>query len=207
MAVLIVGGILSGIFTPTEASVVAVVYGFLVSAFVYRELKWHMLPRIFFSSTVLTGTVMFIITGSSVLTYAMTINLIPQTLAESIPATTDNWIVFLLIIQIAFFLVGMFMDGLPAILVAMPILMPIAISYGIEPIHFGILVEANIALGLATPPVGICLFAACAVTQTPIEKVVRPLLPFIAVLFTTLLLITYVPDLAMYFPRALGLDK
>jgi translocation and assembly module TamB len=99
------------------------------------------------------------------------------------------------------------MDGLPALLIAMPILMPIAISYGVDPIHFGILVEANVALGLATPPVGMCLYAACAVSSLPLEKVARPLLPFIAVLVVTMLIITYVEGFSMFLPRLLGLDK
>jgi C4-dicarboxylate transporter DctM subunit len=204
MVVLILGGILGGVFTPTEASVVAVVYGFLVAAFVYRDLRWEMLPRILFSSIVTTGMVMLIVAGSSVVAYAMTINSIPQNLAAALTSATDNWVVFLILVQISFLVIGTFMDGLPAILIAMPILTPIAISYGIHPIHFGILVEANIAIALAHPPVGMCLFAACAVTATPIEKVILPLLPFLAVLIATLLIITYVPELSMFLPEKLG---
>jgi C4-dicarboxylate transporter DctM subunit len=101
----------------------------------------------------------------------------------------------------------MLMDGLPALLLAMPILTPIAISKGIDPIHFGILVEANVALGLATPPVGMCLYAACAVSQLPLEKVIKPLLPFIAVLTATMFLITYVAGFTMFLPRLLGFGK
>jgi C4-dicarboxylate transporter DctM subunit len=147
---------------------------------------------------------MLIVAASSIVAYAMTINQIPQDLAATLKAATDKKLLFLLLVQITFLAVGMFMDGLPALLVAMPLLTPIAVSYGIDPIHFGILVEANIGIGLAHPPVGMCLFAACAVTRTPIEKVVKPLLPFLAVLVTTLVIITYVPDLSMFLPRQLG---
>jgi C4-dicarboxylate transporter DctM subunit len=150
---------------------------------------------------------MLIIAGSAVVAYAMTINGIPQELAAGLRGATDNWMIFLLIVQIGFFVVGMFMDGLPALIVAMPILTPIAMSYGIDPIHFGILVEANVALGLATPPVGMCLFAACAVTRMPLEKVMRPLLPFLAILVMTMLIITYFEGISLYLPRLLGLTQ
>jgi C4-dicarboxylate transporter DctM subunit len=207
MIVIILGGILGGIFTPTEASVVAVLYGLFISFFLYRDLKLHMLPQIIFNTITLTGSVMLIIAGSAVVAYAMTINGIPQELAAGLRGATDNWIIFLLIVQIGFFVVGMFMDGLPALIVAMPILTPIAMSYGIDPIHFGILVEANVALGLATPPVGMCLFAACAVTRMPLEKVMRPLLPFLAILVVTMLIITYFEGISLYLPQLLGLTQ
>ena len=204
MIVIILGGILGGIFTPTEASVVAVVYGFLIAGLVYRDLSWSMLPGIFRSTLLLTGMVMLVIAGSTVVSYALTINHIPQSLAASLDTYTSEAWVFLLLVQIFFFIVGMLMDGLPALLLAMPILTPIAISKGIDPIHFGILVEANVALGLATPPVGMCLYAACAVSQLPLEKVIKPLLPFIAVLTATMFVITYVAGFSLFLPRLLG---
>lgn len=207
LIVIILGGILGGVFTPTEASVVAVCYALFVSALVYRDLKWSMVPAILRSTLLLTGVVMMVIAGSAVLTYALTVNHIPQTIALWLREHSPNAVIFLLFVQILFFIVGMMMDGLPALLIAMPILMPIAISYGVDPIHFGILVEANVALGLATPPVGMCLYAACAVSSLPLEKVARPLLPFIAVLVVTMLIITYVEGFSMFLPRLLGLDK
>jgi C4-dicarboxylate transporter DctM subunit len=204
MAVLVLRGIFSGVFTPTEASVIAVIYGFFVAAFVYRDLRMSMLPQILRSSIVTTGTVMLIVAASSIVAYAMTINQIPQEVAAALKEATSSRVLFLILVQITFLAVGMFMDGLPALLVAMPLLTPVAVSYGIDPIHFGILVEANIGIGLAHPPVGMCLFAACAVTRTPIEKVVRPLLPFLAVLITTMLIITYLPAISMFLPRRFG---
>ena len=136
----------------------------------------------------------------------LTFNRIQHELAAALPNLTDNRVLFLLLVQIVFFLIGIVMDGTPALLILVPILMPIAVNhYGIEPIHFGILVEANVALGLVTPPVGLCLYAACAVSRLPLESVIRPLLPMIAVLVVTMLLITYVQGFAMFLPRLLGL--
>jgi tripartite ATP-independent transporter DctM subunit len=206
MIVIILGGILGGVFTPTEASVVAVVYGFLVSFFVYRDLKLSMLPGIFRSTILLTGGVMFVIASSSVLTYAMTINQIPQDLALALDRyATSPWF-FLLLVQILFFFIGMIMDALPALIITMPILTPIAVAHGIQPIHFGILVEANVALAMAHPPAGTCLYAACAVSKIPFEKVIRPLIPLLGILIFTLLIITYVEEFSMFLPRILHLE-
>ena len=207
MIVIILGGILSGVFTPTEASAVAVVYGLLVAMLVYRDLKFHMLGRVFREAIEISGMVMLVIAMSAVLGYTLTILGVPGALAARILTMTDNRVVFLLLVQVLFFIIGMFMDTVPAILVLMPILTPIAVNYGIEPIHFGILVEANIAIGLVTPPVGMCLYAACAVTRLPLEQVIRPLLPLIAILVVTLLIITYVEGFSMFLPRRLGLTN
>ena len=207
MIVLILGGILGGVFTPTEASVMAVVYGLIVSIFIYRELRFSMVIPMLRNTVMLTGVVMLIIAGSAVLSYALTINQIPQSLAAGVVALTDNPLVFLLVAQLIFFGISMFMDGLPALLVAMPILTPIARDLGIDPVHFGILVEVNIALGLATPPIGMCLYAACSVTKMPLEKIVKPMLPFVAVLVVTMVIITYVEDISLYLPRLLGLMR
>jgi len=205
MIVIILGGILGGVFTPTEASVVAVVYGFFIAVFVYRDLKLTMLPAIFRSTILLTGTIMLVLACSSVLTYALSLNQIPQSLAVTLGEIASAPWFFLLLVQITFFLIGMIMDSLPALIIMMPILTPIAVSHGIEPIHFGILVEANIALAMAHPPAGTCLYAACAVSQLPFEKVIRPLIPLLAMLIATLLIITYVERFSMFLPRLVHL--
>lgn len=207
MILLILGGILGGVFTPTEASVMAVVYGLIVSSLIYRELRFDTIIPMLRNTMMLTGVVMLIIAGSAVLSYALTVNQIPQTLARQVVAFTDNPVIFLLIVQIMFFAISMFMDGLPALLVAMPILVPIARQLGIDPVHFGILVEVNIALGLATPPIGMCLYAACSVTRLPLEKIVRPMLPFIAVMIGTMIIITYFEDISLFLPRLMGLSR
>jgi tripartite ATP-independent transporter DctM subunit len=207
MIVILLGGILSGVFTPTEASAVAVTYGLFISMFVYRDLKVKMLPEVVKNSIELTGVVMLVIAMSSVLSYAMTVNQVPTQLAIELQQVAHNRVVFLLLVQALFFVIGMFMDGVPALIVLMPILTPIAVAHGVAPIHFGILVEANVALGLAMPPVGLCLYAACAVTQLPLERVIKPLLPFIGILLVTLLVITYVEGFSMFLPRLLGLTR
>jgi C4-dicarboxylate transporter DctM subunit len=206
MIVIILGGILSGVFTPTEASAVAVIYGTFVAAFVYRDLKFSMMPKIFRETVEISGMVLLVIAMGTLLAYAMTIGQVPQGIAHDLTAYGDSKNLFLLLVQLLFFAIGMFMDALPALIILMPILTPVAAaSFGINPIHFGILVEANVALGMAHPPVGVCLFAACAVAKLPLERVVRPLLPFIAILVVTLLIITYVEGFAMFLPRLLGL--
>lgn len=207
MIVIILGGILSGIFTPTEASVVAVVYGLVIALFIYRDLPLATLRSVFANSIRLAGMVMLVIAMSALLSFSFTINLIPVDLASWIADVAHNKYVFLLLVQVLFFIIGMVMDGVPAELVLMPILTPIAVRYGINPIHFGVLVVANIGLGLAHPPVGLCLNTACAVARLPIEKTIRPLLPFMALQWVTLMIITYVEGFSMFLPNALGLGK
>jgi tripartite ATP-independent transporter DctM subunit len=207
MIVIILGGILSGAFTPTEASAVAVVYGLFVAIFVYRDLKLAMLPRVFRETIEISGMVMLVISMGALLGFGMTIGQVPQSVAVSLQQFGDSRALFLLLVQLLFFAIGMFMDAVPALIILMPILTPVAISHGIDPIHFGILVEANVALGMAHPPVGVCVFAACAVSKLPIERVIRPLLPFIAILIVTLMVITYVEGFSMFLPRLLGLTE
>ena len=206
MLVIIIGGIVLGVFTPTEASAVAAVYGLLVATFVYRRLNWQTAKTAMLDSLSLTGIVMIIIATGSVLSYALTVNNIPDELAKTLTDFTSNPFVFLLIVQIMFLVIGTVMDGVPAILILMPILSPIATDYGIEPIHFGILVAANLAIGLATPPIGLVLSTAAAVAKLPIERVIRPMLPMLACLIAMLFLLTYVEDFSMFLPRLLGLD-
>lgn len=207
MVVIILGGILGGVFTPTEASAVAVIYGFFVSMVVYRDLTISMLPKVFMETVTISGIVLFVIAMSATVGYAMTISQAPQAVAAWLSTFAGNKVLFLLTVQIVFFAIGMFMDAVPALIILMPILVPIAAAQGINPIHFGILVEVNVALGMAHPPVGVCLYAACAVARIPMERVVRPMLPMIAVLIFTMLVITYAEGLSMWLPRLLGLDQ
>jgi tripartite ATP-independent transporter DctM subunit len=207
MVVIILGGILGGVFTPTEASAIAVVYGFFVSMVVYRDLTVSMLPKVFIEAVTISGIVLFVIAMSATVGYAMTISQAPQAVAAWLSTFAGNKIAFLLMVQIVFLAIGMFMDAVPALIILMPILVPVAAAQGINPIHFGILVEVNVALGMAHPPVGVCLYAACAVARIPMERVVRPMLPMMAVLIFTMLVITYDEDLSMWLPRLLGLDQ
>jgi C4-dicarboxylate transporter DctM subunit len=207
MIVIILGGILSGAFTPTEASAVAVVYGLFIATFVYRDLKLSMMSRIFRETIEISGMVFLVIAMGTILAFAMTIGQVPQGIAYDLTRLSNDKNLFLLLVQLLFLAIGMFMDAVPALIILMPIFTPIAASFGIDPIHFGILVEANVAIGMAHPPIGVCLFAACAVSKLPLERVIRPLLPFMAILLVTLLLITYVEGFSMFLPRLLGLTN
>lgn len=205
MILLVLGGIVFGIFTPTEASAVAVFYGLFVGKFVYCELTMRKLVLILKDSIEVSGVVLLLIAMGSIMSYSLTIVQVPQHLADFVANATDNWVLFLLLVQILFFMIGMVMDTTPALLILVPLLMPIAKSMGIDPVHFGILVEANIAIGMITPPIGICLFTICAVGRVSIETLVRPLMPMIALLLVMLMVITYVEDFTLFLPRLLGL--
>jgi len=204
MPIIILGGILGGVFTPTEASAVAVVYGLVVSLFVYREMAWSDLPAILLQSAKLTGIVMLILGTASAFSFALAFERIPHEIAQFIVTYANNWVIFVVFVNILFFLLGMIMDALPAIIILMPILVPAGVALGMDPIHIGIFVAANVSMSLFTPPVGVCLYVACGLSKLPIEKVFKPLLPFIAVLLVTLLTISYVPEITLFIPRLLG---
>ena len=204
MAVIVLGGILGGIFTPTEASAVAVVYGFCIAFFVYREIRLEDIPGILLHSCRLTGIVMLVLGMASAFSYVLTFERIPHELGQWIVDTADNWIVFVLCVTVLFLLLGMIMDALPALIILMPILVPVGVALGMEPIHIGILVQANVGISLISPPVGVCLYVACGLSRISIEEVIRSLLPFLGVLVATVLVISYVPEIALFLPRQLG---
>ena len=204
MAVIILGGILGGIFTPTEASAVAVVYGFCVSFFIYKELKVEDIPRVLLQACRLTGMVMLVIGMASLFSFILTFERIPHAIIQFIIDHARNWIVFVIFVNILFLILGMIMDALPALIILLPILVPVAVSLGMDPIHIGILIEANVGISLISPPVGICLYVACGLSDLKIEDVLRPLIPFILVLLVTLLIISYVPEITLFLPRLLG---
>ena len=201
---IILGGIYGGVFTPTEAASVAVVYGFIVSFFVYKELSIEDIPKVLLNTCSLSGVVLLVLATASIFSFILTFERIPHALAQFIVSYADNWILFIILVHIVFILLGMVMDDLPAIIVLMPIFLPVAVSLGMEPIHLGILVAANVGIGMITPPVGICLFVACGISKTTIGSVVRPLLPFLIFLIFTLIIITMFPEITLFLPRLLG---
>jgi C4-dicarboxylate transporter DctM subunit len=204
MIVIVLGGIYGGIFTPTEAAAVAVVYGFCLSFFIYKELKVADLKKALLQTASLSGVVLIVLGTASMISFVMTFERIPHQVAEAITHYASNWIIFVLFVNVVFIILGMVMDALPAIIVLMPIIVPVAVSLGMNPIHLGILVEANVGLGMITPPVGICLYVACGVSKVPVEKSIRTLMPFMLVLLITLLIISYVPEITLFLPRLLG---
>ncbi len=205
LILIILGGILGGVFTPTEAASVAVVYGFFLAAFVYRTLTLNRLVAVLRNTIEISGMVLLVIAMCAILGYVLTIFQVPGMLGKLLDAWAPDKFLFLLLVQILFFIIGIVMDTVPAILILVPMLTPMAVARGIEPIHFGILIECNVALGFITPPIGNVLFTACAVVGVTLERVVKPLLPMIAVLTVTMLIITYVEDVSMFLPRLLKL--
>lgn len=196
---IILGGIYGGIFTPTEASIIAVVYGTFIGGVVYRELKW----KEFYESTLetlrLMGATLYMIGLSVAFSFLLTVERIPSTIAERIIDFSDNPIVIMLLINVFLLVVGAFIDAIASIVILTPILLPIAIQIGIDPVHFGVILVANLAIGYITPPVGVNLFVTSAVAKTKVEIVIRGVLPFFIALVLSLLVITYVPSLSLMF--------
>lgn len=201
MPFIILGGIYSGIFTATEASVVAVVYGILVSRFVYKAITLRDVIRILNDSAVMTGMVMLIVAFAALFGYALTVNQIPQYLGELIGKVTSGPVGFLLLVNIVLFLVGTFMEALATILILGPILAPVAQSYGIDPVHLGIVFIVNVATGMVTPPVAINLTIASQISGVSMDAMTKPLLVFLAVLTVDVLVISYVPSISLALLR------
>ncbi|MGO2392526.1 MULTISPECIES: TRAP transporter large permease [unclassified Halomonas] len=198
MPVIIIGGIYGGIFTPTEASAVAVLYGLFLGMVVYRTIKLGDLPRIFRESALSAGSIMLIIAAASILSFVIGRSGLASDIGAWAQSTFDNRYTFLLAINMLLLLVGMFIETSAAILILAPILAPIAIGFGIDPVHFGIVVVVNLALGMFTPPLGVNLFAAAQVAKLPVEQLFRFLLPPVFTMITCLMLITYVPMISLF---------
>lgn len=200
LPVIIVGGIVGGVFTPTEAAGIAVVVGLLVSLFVYREIAPHQVAQMVLQAAGLSSGVMMIVATASIYSWLIASQNVPALLGGWLQDVSGDPVVFLIVVNLLLIVVGMFLESVSAIIILVPMLMPIAVSYGIDPIHFGVVVCLNLAVGLITPPYGICLYMAATVAERPIVAVARriwiPLLPMIA----ALLLTTYVPGLVLWLP-------
>jgi len=197
MPVIILGGIYGGVFTPTEASAVAVAYAFIVGVFVYRKLNKRLLIAALDKSIVSTAVIMFIIAAAGLFSFLITRAGIPNLVGNSLTVAFDNPVMFLLAVNCALFVIGMFIETSAAIIVLAPILAPIAISFGVDPVHFGVIMVVNLALGMITPPFGVNLFAACTVAQISLNRIVNSLLPFVALMIICLMLITYIPSISL----------
>lgn len=201
LIILVLGGILGGVFSATEASAVAVAYALFLSVFLYREVRLSELPRLVLSAAKTTSVVMILIGASQAMSWVLAYEQVPQQVSEALLALSSNPIVILLIINLLLLVVGTFMDMTPAVLIFTPIFLPAVVGLGMDPIHFGILLVANLCIGLCTPPVGTCLFVGCGVGNTTIAKVVRPLLPLFIAMVIGLLLITYIPQISLWLPN------
>lgn len=202
--VIILGGIYGGIFTPTEAAAVAVIYGFFIGVFVYKDLKWADLFDVIKDSALTTATVMIIIGTSTAFGRVLTLEGIPGTIAKTIIGITNNPIIILLLINILLIIVGTFMETLAAIIILSPILIPIATEIGMDLVHFGIIMVVNLAIGFITPPLGVNLFVACGIADVSLEEVSKGVVPFIIVMIIILMLITYIPQISLFLPSLLG---
>lgn len=207
LVVFVLGGILGGIFTATEASAVAVLWALLLSVAFYRETPWRALPEILLRSARTTGIVMLLVAASQVMSRILTQEQVPEAVSAALLGLSDNPLLILLTINVILLVVGTFMDMTPAVLVFTPILLPVAVEMGLDPVHFGIIMIANLCIGLCTPPVGTCLFLGCTVGKSNIAHVSRAMLPFYAAMVAALLLISYVPAISLWLPRLTGVMK
>ncbi|MCA1930538.1 TRAP transporter large permease [Rheinheimera sp.] len=205
MIILVIGGIISGAFTATEAGAIAVVYSFILAVCVYREVKVKELPAILLKSAETTAIVMALIATSAAMSWILSYENIPQTVSQGLLTLSENPLLILLLINIILLVVGAFMDMTPAVLIFTPIFLPVAVELGMSPLHFGIMMILNLSIGLISPPVGSVLFVACAVAKTKLESLIKPLLPMYASMVVVLLLVTYVPAISEFLPSLFGL--
>ncbi len=203
--VIILGGILTGVFTATESAAIAVIWAFFVTMFIYRDYKWRDLPKLM-HRTVKTLTIVMILIGfAASFGYIMTLMQIPQQITEAFTSVSKQPWVILLMINVLLLILGTLMDMAPLILIMTPILLPVATSIGVDPVHFGMIMMVNLGMGLITPPVGGVLFVGAAIAKLPIEQVTKALFPFFGAMLLVLGLVTYVPFFSLWLPRAFGL--
>lgn len=204
LVIVVIGGIIGGFFTPTEGAAVAVVYSLLL-AFIYKAVKVSHLPDILYTACRTSSVVIFLIGVSSIMSWVMSFTKMPQMLADSLFGFTDNKVVVLLIMMLVLLVIGIPLDPTPAILIFTPIFLPIAVSYGIHPVHFGIMMVFNLSIAVISPPSAPVLFVGAQVAGAKLESVISKLMPFFLVLIGVLFLVVFVPELSLWLPRLLGL--
>ena len=204
LIVIVIGGIIAGFFTATEASAVAVVYSFLLSVVLYREIKFKEIPDILLKTVETTAIVMLLIGASTAMSWILSYENIPQNISATLVSLTNSKVVIFLIINMVLLAVGTFMDMTPAVLIFTPIFLPVATNLGMDPIHFGIMMVLNLCIGLCTPPVGSVLFVGCGISKTSITDMIKPLLPLYIAMVVALLLVTYIPEISLFLPKFFG---
>jgi len=202
--VIILGGILLGVFTPTEAAAVAVAYAFFVGVFVFRELRLANIPGILVQSGITTSVLLLVIGTANVLAWVLSAEQIPQKIAEAMLGISNDPYVILLLINLFLLVVGMFMESGAAIIILAPVLAQVAQTVGLNPLHFGFVMVLNLVLGLLTPPLGVCLFVACSIARIPLTALVKAIFPFLTVEVVVLFLVSFFPPLALWIPKWLG---
>ncbi|MCP5150670.1 MAG: TRAP transporter large permease [Ectothiorhodospiraceae bacterium] len=202
--VIILVGITAGIFTATEAGAIAAVYALFLTMVVYREIKPRDLPKLMWETCLTNAVVLFLIATTSVFTFVITYENVPQWIAENVLAITDDRVLILLLINVLLLLMGLFIDLTPALIMMVPILIPLADRIGLDLIHLGIIMVVNLTFGLITPPVGTSLFVGCRIANISMTELVAPLMPLLAIMISVLMLVTYFPELFMWLPRMFG---
>lgn len=203
MPIIILGGIIGGVFTPTEASIVVVMYAFFVGIVIYRELALRSILKIMLETTITTASIMVLVGFANLFAWILTTEQIPQLIAETMLNITQNKYLILLLVNLLLLFVGMFMETIAALLILFPVLLKVATSVGIAPIHFAIICVLNLVIGLTTPPVGVCLFVASSIGKISLGTLTKAILPFLAVSLIVLLLVTYIPQLSLFLPNLL----
>jgi tripartite ATP-independent transporter DctM subunit len=204
MIFLVIGGIVSGVFTATEAGAIAVVYSLILAVGIYREVKTPELPGILMKSAETTAIVLALIATSSAMSWILSYEQIPQAISAGMLTISENPLLILLMINLILLLVGAFMDMTPAVLIFTPIFLPVAVELGMSPLHFGIMMVLNLSIGLVSPPVGSVLFVSCAIAKTKLEAILRPLMPMYLAMFVVLMLVTYIPAISEWLPKQFG---
>lgn len=202
--VIILGGILAGVFTPTEAAAVAVGYAFLIGLLIHKELSLKAMPALLIQSGVTTSILLLVIGTANILAWVLSAEQVPQKIAQGLLSITTDPYLIMLLINLFLLVVGMFMEGGAAIIILAPVLSQVATSVGIHPLHFGFVVVLNIVIGLLTPPLGVCLFVVCSLSRIPIERLVRAIMPFLLIEIGILLLVSYFPMTVLLIPKLLG---
>lgn len=204
LVVVVIGGIVAGIFTATEAAGVAVLYAFVLSVGIYREIPWREVPGVFLEAATTSGVVLLLIGTSMAMSWVMAFENLPQSVAAALLGLAESKAAVLLLINLILLVVGTFMDMTPAVLIFTPIFLPVVTQLGVDPVHFGIIMVLNLCIGLCTPPVGSVLFVGCSVAGTSLHRVLRFLLPLYLAMIVALLVVTLVPGLSLWLPRAFG---
>lgn len=200
MPIIIIGGIMSGFFSPTESATVATFYALIIGLFVYKELKLSDLPGILLDAAKSTGQVLLVVGAASLFTWVITVNNIPQTVGAFLASNVGSKFSLLLIINIILLIAGTFIDTTSAVVIFTPLFLPIVQTFGIDLIHFGLVMAVNLTIGMCTPPLGVCLFVAGSITKVSLKEQIKDLIPMLIVLIAILLLITYVPSTVTILP-------
>ncbi|MGG3235735.1 TRAP transporter large permease [Priestia flexa] len=204
MIVVVIGGIVAGIFTATEASAIAVLYTFILSFAIYRTVKLKDMPGILLNTVSITSVIMFLVAASSVMSWVMAFTGLPALISEAILSISTNMYVILIVLNIILLAIGTFMDITAAVLIFTPIFLPIVQQFGMDPVHFGIMMVLNLSIGNITPPVGSALFVGASIAKLDLEDVIKPLLPFYLAIIVVLILVTFLPEISLFLPKVLG---